>query len=109
MSSAEGRVVRIAAAQLGPIQRAHSRGEVVERMTKLMHAASEKRARLVVFPELALTTFFPRWYFEQQSDVTRGAALASSQGESPLSVAGPAPPQSHPHSPPIFHPLPDSR
>lgn len=58
------RVVRVAAAQLGPVGRDEARGEVVERLVELLHRAAERRAELVVFPELALTTFFPRWWYE---------------------------------------------
>ncbi|HVL56949.1 MAG TPA: N-carbamoyl-D-amino-acid hydrolase [Burkholderiaceae bacterium] len=63
------RIVTVGAAQLGPIARNESRGQVVERMLALMHEAASCRCELVVFPELALTTFFPRWYFDAQSDV----------------------------------------
>jgi len=57
------RVVTVAAAQLGPLQREDSRADAVERMVALMTAAAGG-AELVVFPELALTTFFPRWMYE---------------------------------------------
>lgn len=56
------RVVRIGAAQLGPIQRSHSRKSVVQRLIALLHQAADRQVDLVVFPELALTTFFPRWF-----------------------------------------------
>ncbi|MEM9684083.1 MAG: N-carbamoyl-D-amino-acid hydrolase [Pseudomonadota bacterium] len=65
------RIVTVGAAQLGPIQRAESRAVVVERMLALMHKAHAKGCDLVVFPELALTTFFPRWYMEDQEEVDR--------------------------------------
>ncbi len=55
------RVVRVAAAQLGPIQPTHSRAEVVERLLALLENAAAAGCGLVVFPELALTTFFPRY------------------------------------------------
>jgi predicted amidohydrolase len=42
---------------------------VVERMLALMHKAHDKGCDLIVFPELALTTFFPRWYMEDQAEV----------------------------------------
>ncbi|MCW8088045.1 N-carbamoyl-D-amino-acid hydrolase [Sabulicella glaciei] len=54
----------LAAAQLGPIQRAEGRGVAVGRMVRLMEKAHSMGAEVVVFPELALTTFFPRWYEE---------------------------------------------
>ncbi|HWL42199.1 MAG TPA: nitrilase-related carbon-nitrogen hydrolase [Ilumatobacter sp.] len=56
------RIVRVAAGQLGPIQRDHAREQVVERLTGLLHQAADQGCQLVVFPELALTTFFPRWF-----------------------------------------------
>jgi predicted amidohydrolase len=63
------RVINVAAAQMGPIQRADSRGVVVKRMLALMDEAKSKGADLIVYPELALTTFFPRWYMEDQAEV----------------------------------------
>ena len=52
----------VAGAQLGPIQRAEGRDVAVRRMVAMMETAARRGADLVVFPELALTTFFPRWY-----------------------------------------------
>ncbi|WP_398479287.1 N-carbamoyl-D-amino-acid hydrolase [Tardiphaga sp.] len=63
------RVINVAAAQLGPIQRAEGREVVVKRMLALMDEAKSKGADLIVYPELALTTFFPRWYVEDQAEV----------------------------------------
>ena len=54
----------LAAAQLGPIQRAEGRDVAIGRMLRLMEKAHQRGAQVVVFPELALTTFFPRWYEE---------------------------------------------
>ena len=58
------RYITIAAAQLGPIEKDHSRESVVERLIAMLHQAVSSKSKLVVFPELALTTFFPRWYTE---------------------------------------------
>ncbi|MFM8649625.1 MAG: N-carbamoyl-D-amino-acid hydrolase [Actinomycetota bacterium] len=58
------RLVNVAAAQMGPIQRDDSRQEVVERLVELLKNAHSRGAELVVFPELALTTFFPRWFVD---------------------------------------------
>ena len=58
------RSIRVGAAQLGPISRAAERSEVVDRLVVLMRQASDEGCQLVVFPELALTTFFPRWYLD---------------------------------------------
>ena len=63
------RIVTTAAAQMGPIQRADTRSVVVNRMIALMDAAKAKGADFIVYPELALTTFFPRWYMEDQAEV----------------------------------------
>jgi predicted amidohydrolase len=65
------RLLTVAAAQMGPIQKADSRAAVVERMLALMDAAKAKGADLIVYPELVLTTFFPRWYMTDQSEVDR--------------------------------------
>lgn len=63
------RIITVGAAQLGPIALNESRREVVERLVALLEQAARHGCDLVVFPELALTTFFPRWYFEDQADV----------------------------------------
>ena len=63
------RIITVGAAQLGPIQKAEDRGSVVRRMLALMEKAHRKRCDLIVYPELALTTFFPRWYMEDQDEV----------------------------------------
>src|ERR1700732_4398758 len=65
------RVINVAAAQMGPIQKADSREAVVRRMIALMDEAKAKGADLIIYPELALTTFFPRWYMEDQAEVDR--------------------------------------
>ena len=54
----------VAVAQLGPISRADDRGAVVDRLVALLREAHARGAQLVVYPELALTTFFPRWWLE---------------------------------------------
>jgi predicted amidohydrolase len=62
------REIKVAAAQLGPIQKADSRQAVVARMLELMRQAKAEDCDLIVYPELALTTFFPRWHYEDRSD-----------------------------------------
>lgn len=63
------RILRVAGAQLGPIQKAESRETVVERLITLMQQAAAEGCDLIVYPELALTTFFPRWYVEDLSEM----------------------------------------
>jgi N-carbamoyl-D-amino-acid hydrolase len=63
------RVLRVGAAQMGPIHKADSRQVVVKRMIDLLDQARDQQCELVVYPELALTTFFPRWYMPDQTEV----------------------------------------
>jgi predicted amidohydrolase len=63
------RLINVAAAQMGPVQRAESRQTVIPRMIALMDEAKARGADLIVYPELALTTFFPRWYMDRQAEV----------------------------------------
>lgn len=59
----------VAAAQMGPIARSDSRAVVVDRLIALLREAHRRGAELVVFPELALTTFFPRWYLTDDAEI----------------------------------------
>lgn len=63
------RVITVGGAQMGPIARTDSRAVVVDRMLALLDKAHARGCGLVVFPELALTTFFPRWWMESQNEV----------------------------------------
>ncbi|MGF1681519.1 N-carbamoyl-D-amino-acid hydrolase [Photobacterium minamisatsumaniensis] len=63
------RKIKLGGAQLGPIQRSESKQEVVKRMLVLLDNAHKNNCDFVVFPELALTTFFPRWNIEDQEEV----------------------------------------
>ena len=49
---------------MGPNQKADSRGAILARMITLLDRAADQGAALVVFPELAFTTFFPRWLLQ---------------------------------------------
>ena len=63
------RLVTVGAAQLGPIARAEPRASVVARLLALLRQAHARGCTLVVFPELALTTFFPRWLIEGAAEL----------------------------------------
>ncbi|MFY9348473.1 MAG: N-carbamoyl-D-amino-acid hydrolase [Orrella sp.] len=56
----------IAVAQLGPIEPTDSRTQTVVRLLELLKEAASRKADMVVFPELALTTFFPRYWLTEQ-------------------------------------------
>jgi predicted amidohydrolase len=65
------RLIRLAGAQMGPNSLNDSRAQVLNRMLSLLEAAAKVRAELVVFPELAFTTFFPRWYYDNANQLDR--------------------------------------
>ena len=63
------RHLKIAAAQMGPLNKADSRVAATKRLVELLRQANAMGAKFVVFPELAFTTFFPRWWMEDQAEV----------------------------------------
>lgn len=63
------RHLTIAAAQMGPVQKDATRDEVVDRLMSLLREADSRGAELVAFPELALTTFFPRYFIEDEDEI----------------------------------------
>ncbi len=65
------RRLKVSSAQLGPIHRADSRASVVKRMVEMLKEADSRGSRFVVFPELALTTFFPRYWMEDPNEVEK--------------------------------------
>ena len=68
------RHIKIAAAQLGPLHKSDSRAAAVSRLKKLLQDAHAMGAKFVVFPELALTTFFPRWWMDDQARSMRATS-----------------------------------
>ena len=63
------RIVTVGAAQLGPVARDETREQVVERMLALLRQGHDARCDVVVYPELALTTFFPRYFMEDREEI----------------------------------------
>ncbi len=63
------RKLKAAVAQMGPVHRADDRRSVVRRLVEMMREAHASGARFVVFPELALTTFFPRYWMTDQAQI----------------------------------------
>ena len=61
----------IGGAQMGAINKADTREAVVARMMDLMREAHGKGVEFLVYPELCLTTFFPRDYAEDRAEMDR--------------------------------------
>src|SRR5438034_9892246 len=54
------RNVTVAAAQMGPNNESAGREEIVERMLALLDQAKQQGVELIAYPEMALTTYFPK-------------------------------------------------
>ena len=63
------RVVRLAGAQMAGTQKSDTRRHTLDRLIALLEQAATEKATLVVFPELAFTTFFPRWFFPNTQEL----------------------------------------
>ena len=63
------RILTIGVAQLGPITRRESRQEVVARLLAMMEAAARMGSDLIVYPEAALTAFFPHWVVADEAEL----------------------------------------
>lgn len=62
------RMIKVGGAQLGPIQDNEDKYSAVARMIALLDQARAEGCGFVVFPELALTTFFPRYFVEDADE-----------------------------------------
>lgn len=63
------RMLTLAAGQMGPVARDETREQVVARLVAMLREAADRGADLIVFPEMALTTFFPRWWIEDEAEL----------------------------------------
>jgi len=80
-AEARTRPLRVAAAQVGAVHRWADTADTLNRLINLLETAANRGAQLVLFPELTLTTFFPRYFiadedelasfFEHGEDVTK--------------------------------------
>jgi predicted amidohydrolase len=61
----------LAVAQMGPVHRTDTRASAVARLVEMLREAAARGARFVVFPELALTTFFPRYWMTDAAEIDR--------------------------------------
>ncbi|KAJ9133374.1 N-carbamoyl-D-amino acid hydrolase [Pleurostoma richardsiae] len=85
------RVIKVAAAQIGAVHKWSTRESTLKRMIDLLDSAVTKGAQLIVFPETAFTTFFPRYLFEDPAEVESyfeddagGDSIAESKNVKPL-------------------------
>ncbi|MEX0693727.1 MAG: nitrilase-related carbon-nitrogen hydrolase [Rhodospirillales bacterium] len=62
------RPLTLAVAQSGAVQKADPREANVARLCAMMNDAADQGADIVVFTEIALTTFFPRYYTENRAE-----------------------------------------
>jgi len=63
------RLLNVGVAQLGPISRTEPRRDVLARLLALMEQAARMGADLVVYPEAALTAFFPHWVVADEEEL----------------------------------------
>jgi predicted amidohydrolase len=63
------RIVTVGVAQLGPIARNESRREVVARLLAMLQEAARMGCDLIVYPEAALTAFFPHWVARDEDEL----------------------------------------
>ncbi len=61
--------IRLAAAQMGATHRSDPRSKTLDRMHKLLDDAANQGAEVVLFPEIALTTFFPRYLIDDSEEL----------------------------------------
>ncbi|RFU33683.1 hypothetical protein B7463_g2660, partial [Scytalidium lignicola] len=61
------RLLKVAAAQMGPIHLNSKREETMDRMLKLLREAAALGTQIVLFPETAFTNFFPRYLLEGET------------------------------------------
>lgn len=78
------RPLGVAAAQIGPVAEDEPREAVVARLVALLEEAADRGAELVVFPELALTPYFPRGPVDEARRAARFEASLPSPATQPL-------------------------
>lgn len=81
------RPLRVAAIQVGRVDRCASREDIIPRLIKLLEEAAAKGVKLAVFPETTFTTFFPRTYYSSPDDQEL-AACFDVEEDSPKGIVG---------------------
>jgi predicted amidohydrolase len=76
--SDRSRLLTIAAAQMGPVRSLSTpRSETLDRMLKLLEQAAKKNVKLLVYPELAFTTFFASYIIKDPAELAKFFEQAS--------------------------------
>lgn len=65
------RKIKVAAAQMGPIHLISKREDTIQSMILLLQNAASQQAQLILFPETAFTTFFPRHLIPAQEELDK--------------------------------------
>jgi predicted amidohydrolase len=60
----KSRTLGLAVGQMGGVNLCDSRASIVKRLVEMLREAHSRKSDFIVFPELALTTFFPRYWKE---------------------------------------------
>jgi predicted amidohydrolase len=77
-SSDQPRLLTVGAAQMGPIKSLSTpRSETLNRMLKLLEQAAAKEVKLLVYPELAFTTFFASYIIRDPAELAEFFEQAS--------------------------------
>lgn len=80
------RVIKIAAAQVGPVHRWSEREDTLQRLIKLLEESAGRGAQLVLFPEIAFTTFFPRYFISDESELEKWFEVGNDVTKSPATT-----------------------
>ncbi|KAK4699591.1 N-carbamoyl-D-amino-acid hydrolase, partial [Phenoliferia sp. Uapishka_3] len=63
------RILRVAAAQVGRIDRSTPRASILARLIALLEEAANQKVHIAVFPETTFSTFFPRYFIENEDEL----------------------------------------
>lgn len=63
------RLLRVAAVQVGRIDRSTRRDEILSRLIALLVEAAEAGVKLAVFPETTVAAFLPRYWIEDDAEI----------------------------------------
>jgi predicted amidohydrolase len=69
---------------MGPTQRGDTRKQTLARLIALLEQGAAQGAKFMVFPELALTTFFPRWLLNRDDLLSYFETEMPNAGVQPL-------------------------